>query len=113
MIISRGAAPRSAPFPGALRPQARGTRCSHAWLALLLGTVLGGIGCSTAAPPDMALPPPTVPVSYPVERPVEDFSSFTGRTGAVDTIQVRSRVTGYLDRVRFKDGDLVGENDVL
>jgi RND family efflux transporter MFP subunit len=79
-------------------------------VSLALGTVLAG-----CAPPeqDMTPPPPVVTVGTPEEREVTDYSYFTGRIGAVDTIQVRARVAGYLDRVRFKEGDLVKEKDIL
>jgi RND family efflux transporter MFP subunit len=52
-------------------------------------------------------------VSVPLELSVTDFNHFTGRTAAVAMVQVRARVTGYLDKVHFKDGDLVREKDVL
>jgi RND family efflux transporter MFP subunit len=70
-------------------------------------------GCSPAPPGGLNLPPPAVTVSLPLERTVTDSNDFTGRTAAVGMIQVRARVTGYLDTARFKDGDPVRENDVL
>jgi RND family efflux transporter MFP subunit len=70
-------------------------------------------GCSKHAPEDMAFPPPAVSVCAPLERQVTDFQNFTGRTAAITTVQIRARVTGYLDRVNFKDGDLVKEKDIL
>ena len=70
-------------------------------------------GCSKPAPDAMTVPPPGVSVSLPLQREVTDFQNFTGRTAAVKMVQVRARVTGYLKKVNFKDGDLVKENDVL
>jgi RND family efflux transporter MFP subunit len=81
--------------------------------ALVLGTSVGLTGCSLAPSPDAALPPPAVTVSYPLEREVIDYSNFTGRTAAVYTIQMRARVTGYLDKINFKDGESVEEKSVL
>ena len=52
-------------------------------------------------------------VSQPVERYVTDYAIFTGRTAAVDSIEVRARVWGYLDKVNFKEGELVKKGDVL
>jgi RND family efflux transporter MFP subunit len=60
-------------------------------------------------------PPPPVPVtvSRPIQREVSDYVDFTGRTAAVDSVEVRAHVWGYLDRVNFKEGALVKEGDVL
>jgi RND family efflux transporter MFP subunit len=44
---------------------------------------------------------------------VTDFADFTGRTAAVDSVEVRARVWGYLDKVNFKEGALVKKDDVL
>jgi RND family efflux transporter MFP subunit len=74
---------------------------------------LGLTGCSTAppgAPPAAATP---VTVSYPVEREVTDYADYTGRTAAVDSVEVRAHVWGYLDKVNFKEGALVKKGDVL
>jgi len=60
-----------------------------------------------------APPPPQVTVSRPVRRQVADQNEFVGRFVAVDEIEVRARVSGYLDTVHFKDGQLVKAGDVL
>jgi len=52
-------------------------------------------------------------VSLPIEREVQDFEIFTGRTAPVETVQVRARVSGYLDKINFKDGDEVQKGAVL
>src|SRR5262249_42719680 len=57
--------------------------------------------------------PIPVTVSRPVERDVTDYADFTGRTAAVDSVEVRARVWGYLDKVNFKEGALVKAGDVL
>lgn len=82
-------------------------------LGLLLGLCFGLIGCWR--PPAESLPtgPPTVTVSHPLQREVTDDEEFTGRTAAVDSVQVRARVSGYLDKINFKDGAEVNERDVL
>jgi RND family efflux transporter MFP subunit len=48
-----------------------------------------------------------------LEREVTGWDSFTGRFEAVDTVEVRSRVAGYIDRVAFRDGDFVHNGDLL
>jgi RND family efflux transporter MFP subunit len=52
-------------------------------------------------------------VSYPVAQDVTDYANFTGRTAAVDSVEVRARVWGYLDKVNFKEGALVKKDDTL
>jgi RND family efflux transporter MFP subunit len=57
--------------------------------------------------------PPEVPVVKPVEREVLDHEDVTGRTEAGTTVEIRSRLTGYLDKVVFKEGSAVKKGDVL
>src|SRR5262245_51528794 len=80
---------------------------------VLLGLCLGLAGCVRApsAAPEAA--PTPVTVSRPVERDVTEYADFTGRTAAVDSVEVRARVWGYLDKVHFKEGALVKKDDVL
>jgi RND family efflux transporter MFP subunit len=81
--------------------------------ALVLGLCLGLAGCArapSAAPPAEA---PPVSVSLPVERYVTDYADFTARTAAVDSVELRARVSGYLDKVNFREGDLVKKGAVL
>src|SRR6516164_2244079 len=80
---------------------------------VLLGLCLGLAGCVRApsAAPEAA--PTPVTVSHPVERNVTDHADFTGRTAAVDSVEVRARVLGYLDKVHFKEGALVKQGDLL
>ena len=51
-------------------------------------------------------PPPVVPVTVtlPVEQPVTDYEEFTGRMEAVEKVEIRARVTGYLDKICFEEG---------
>lgn len=52
-------------------------------------------------------------VSLPVEQQVADYADFTGRTKAVDAVEIRARVTGYLDKVCFEEGAEVKKGDLL
>src|SRR5689334_10699129 len=54
-----------------------------------------------------------VMVSYPLEREVTDYADYTGRTAAVDSVELRARVSGYLEKINFKEGTLVKKGDVL
>src|ERR1700738_5342018 len=79
--------------------------------ALVFGFCLGLMGC-TRAPLETPAPAP-VTVSYPVERHVTDYVDFTGRTAAVDSVEIRAHVWGYLDKVNFKEGAMVKKGEVL
>ncbi len=81
--------------------------------ALLPGLFLALAGCARAPSEAPAGAPAPVTVSYPVEREVTDYSDFTARTAAVDSVELRARVSGYLDKVNFKEGALVQKGDVL
>ncbi len=81
--------------------------------ALVLGLGLGATGCARSPAEVPAAAPVSVPVSYPVEREVTDHADFTARIAAVDSVDVRAHVWGYLEKVHFKEGDLVKKGDVL
>src|SRR3954454_25095365 len=57
--------------------------------------------------------PMPVSVAKPVERTVTETAEFTGRFQAWPSVQVTSRVTGYLDKATFDEGSVVKEGDVL
>ena len=58
-------------------------------------------------------PEPTVSVSRPVQREIVEWDEYVGRFDAVQTVEIRARVSGYLNEVRFKDGQIVKQGDVL
>lgn len=58
-----------------------------------------------------AAAPISVAVTCPVEREVTDYMDFTARTAAVDSVEVRARVWGYLKKVNFKEGALVTKGE--
>ena len=71
-------------------------------------------GCEAAAPPPPAPPkPPEVVITVPVVRQVTDYEDFTGRIEAQASVEVRARVTGYLEKVLFKEGTEVRKDDPL
>jgi RND family efflux transporter MFP subunit len=81
------------------------------YLFLGLGMIMAGCARVPSGAPEAA--PTPVTVSCPVERDVTDHADFTGRTAAVDSVEVRARVSGYLDHVNFKEGALVKKDDKL
>src|SRR5271155_2892585 len=80
---------------------------------LVLGVCLTGAGCAPRPSEAPAPAPISIAVSSPVERYVTDYADFTARTAAVDSVEVRAHVWGYLDKVNFKEGAMVKKGDVL
>jgi multidrug efflux system membrane fusion protein len=85
------------------------------WLVyvLIIVTCSGLLGCSNASSAGMAPPPPAVMVSLPLKRSVIDYADFTGRTMAVESVRVRARVWGHLEKINFTEGADVKKGDVL
>ncbi len=85
-------------------------------LALLLGAGYAGRDLlHPAAPPVAAVlpPPPVVTVSAPLRRKLASWTTFTGQFSAVDRVEIRAQVSGYLTAIDFKDGQLVKKGDML
>ena len=83
-------------------------RCA-ARLVVLTSFVAGCAGEAEVTAP----PPQEVSISQPLEESVQDTVEFTGRTRAVDSVEVRARVSGYITKVAFAEGGLVKTGDVL
>lgn len=88
------------------------------WAPLFSGAVFGMLGltlsgCQQSAPTATEVPPTIVTVSKPITREVTDFYEFTGQTAAVEEVEIRARVTGYLQKVGFVDGAVVKKGDLL
>jgi multidrug efflux system membrane fusion protein len=94
--------------------------------AICCSLLAAAVGCQpNAAARKGPTEAPAVPVSYPVQREVTDYVDFTGRTDAMESVDVRARVTGYLlaappdqEKVKgtgryFKEGSDVKEGDTL
>jgi RND family efflux transporter MFP subunit len=75
--------------------------------------VLALAGCGDKPPPPAAAAPPPVTVAQPVKRTVTDWDEFTGRFEAVEDVQVRARVGGFVNSVEFRDGAIVHAGDLL
>ncbi len=82
-------------------------------LFALLGPAVALAGCAARTPPIPEAPPPSVTVSRPLEREVFDHIELTGRTAAVDSVQVRARVWGHLQKINFTEGAEVRKGDLL
>ena len=57
--------------------------------------------------------PPKVTVAKPIVKDVVEYDEFTGRFAAVDSVDVRARVSGYLEKVAITDSAIVRKDDVL
>ena len=68
---------------------------------------------STRQASSPAPPPPEITVSQPVTRKIIEWDEYTGRFDAVEAVDVRARVSGYLTEVRFTDGQEVKAGDLL
>jgi multidrug efflux system membrane fusion protein len=58
-------------------------------------------------------PPPSVKIAQPLSREVTEWDEYTGRIEAVNSVDVRARVSGYLEKVNFKAGDKVHKGELL
>ena len=83
----------------------------RAIVVLSLATLVAACGDSAQKP--AAPPPPSVTIAKPVKRAVSDFDEYVGRFVAVSSVEVRARVSGYLEGVHFKDGQTVKQGDLL
>jgi RND family efflux transporter MFP subunit len=70
-------------------------------------------GCRSEAQTQAAAPAPQVTVAAALEREGQEWDEFTGRLEAVESVEVRPRVTGYIDSVNFAEGSLVKKGDLL
>jgi RND family efflux transporter MFP subunit len=88
------------------------TRSVHAY-GLLGPTALALLAAACAAPVPPPPPPPQVTVAPALARQIDEYDEFTGRLEAVDAVELRARVSGYVQRVAFSQGSEVRRGDVL
>jgi RND family efflux transporter MFP subunit len=87
---------------------ARGLAC---WSILVSAAALGGCGAPSMTPPTAA--PPSVTVATALAEDVVDYDEYIGRTEASESVDVRSRVNGFIREVLFEEGAFVKEGEVL
>ena len=92
--------------------QSTQSRASLFFCALFL-SALALTGCANTTLQMPEAPPPSVSVSYPLERDVIDMAELTGRTAAVESVQVRARVWGHLEKINFLEGTELQKGDLL
>jgi membrane fusion protein, multidrug efflux system len=87
--------------------------CRACGVFLTGSLALALFGCADSAPKATAPKQAVVPISEVVQREVTDFVDFTGRTDAINTVNIVPRVTGYLVKMPFTEGSLVKKDDLL
>ncbi|HFO1739389.1 TPA: efflux RND transporter periplasmic adaptor subunit [Enterobacter kobei] len=83
----------------------------HALGAILLSLLL--VGCDNSVAQNAAPPAPAVNAADVVVKSISQWDSFNGRIEAVESVQLRPRVSGYIDKVNFTDGQEVKKGEVL
>ncbi|WP_051362408.1 efflux RND transporter periplasmic adaptor subunit [Solimonas soli] len=82
-------------------------------LALLVFAAIGLSGCQSQADAAQAPAAPEVTVRAAVQQQIVDWDQYSGRFEAVERVELRPRVTGYIDRVAYDEGKLVKKGDLL
>ena len=100
--------PRRRRWPGAVR---KGLLAVVAVVAVAVATRMVTAPVPEAAAPTMA--PPKVIVAMPLRQRLATFTSFTGQFSAIDRVEIRAQVSGYLTEIHFADGQLVKKGDLL
>ena len=80
---------------------------------VLVSAIVAFAGCGKRSQALVDPPPAEVTVSNPVVREVTDYFEFPGQTYAVGEVEIRARVTGYIVKVNFEDGQEVKKGDLL
>src|SRR5215211_4282728 len=78
---------------------------------LLLAPALAG--CDNKPAAGAAPPPPPVTVARPLQKTITEWDEYTGRFVAVEHVEVRARVSGFIDSIHFHDGQIVKKDDLL
>jgi RND family efflux transporter MFP subunit len=82
-------------------------------LGLSLAWLLALTACQPTANEYVAPPPPPVTVARPAQRSVTDYLEYTGTTRASETVEIRARVSGFLESMHFEPGTPVRQGDLL
>jgi RND family efflux transporter MFP subunit len=88
-------------------------RTVTAVIGLVMLSMLASCDRQQQTSPKKSRPLPKVVVGKPLSREILEWDEYTGRFAAIDRVQVRARVSGYLEAVKFKDGSRVNKGDLL
>src|SRR5262249_35652343 len=85
--------------------------------AILLGSLVLAAhaltGCDNKPAAGAAPPPPPVTVAHPLRKRITEWDERTGRFVAVESVEVRARVSGFIDSFHFSEGQIVKQGDLL
>ncbi|MCD9007157.1 efflux RND transporter periplasmic adaptor subunit [Luteimonas sp. XNQY3] len=101
---------RSHPFHSLPSPRAWRALAATG-LAVAVALVIAG--CDTQAQDQAQPPPPDVGVAAVLSEQVQDWNDATGRIAAIESVELRPRVSGYVQRVAYAEGDEVKQGDLL
>lgn len=91
---------------------AAGLERRHMTIALVIAVALTGCG-SPSESATVSAPPPQVKIAQPLHRETTEWDEYTGRVEAVDAVEIRARVGGYLEKINFVAGSKVNKGDLL
>jgi membrane fusion protein, multidrug efflux system len=83
------------------------------WSSLIALVFVAGAACSNTAAQPGTPPPPQITIAPAIDRDITEWDEFTGRLEAIDSVDIRPRVSGYVAAVRFKEGAIVGRGQLL
>ena len=118
-VTSAQAAPSKPAEPKAVDNKAPAAEAQPSWFAQQWQTITSTFssgperGRAPAGGQAPGAPPPLVTISQPVARDIVEWDEYTGRFDAVDFVEVRARVSGFLTEVHFADGQTVKKGDPL
>jgi multidrug efflux system membrane fusion protein len=97
------------------RPRSMRTRRNKTIIAamVVIAPALAACGQGVSQPQSAAPSPPQVTVAKPVSKMIAEQDEYVGRFVAVESVEVRARVSGYLDAIHFQDGQMVKRGDLL
>jgi RND family efflux transporter MFP subunit len=98
-------------MPTSVSHRAHSARIAALSAALLLG--LAACERIQSQAPKSQPPPPEVTVAQPVTKTIAEHDEYVGRFAAIDSVEIRARVSGHLDAVHFKDGQMVKKGELL
>ncbi|GAB6387713.1 efflux RND transporter periplasmic adaptor subunit [Stutzerimonas marianensis] len=82
-------------------------------LVAVVAALISACGRSPEATEAAAPPPPAVSVAQVIEQQVTEWDELTGRLEAPESVEIRPRVSGFIDKVAFEEGELVNKGDLL
>ena len=114
------ASAQQTPAPPAAQPATAKPEGMLAWVGQQWQSLVGlfqhtrpGAGTQSGTGAGAGGPPPTVTVSRPAVRSIVEWDEYTGRFEAVESVEIRARVSGYLVNTHFRDGQMVKKGDLL